>query len=130
VQVLATKHTSVHQSPKLVLRCPLVRSWVTIDILSTQNHLLFNKTLVVTPSLIRAHLSQHITPYTQQTNRFKHHKPKPLTKIILFPPTTNNNIVKRPLKTYFPFPAINVQTPKQNIQVQSDDHFHKLTCAH
>jgi len=130
MQVLATKHTSVHQSSKLVLRCPLIRSWVTTNVLSDKNNLLFNKTPVVTPSLIRAHLSQHTTPYTQETNRFKHHKPKPLTKIIIFPPTTHNNTVKRPLKIYFPFPAINVQTPKRNIQVQLDDNFHKLTCVH
>jgi len=61
---------------------------------------MFNKTVVVTPSLIRAHLSKHTTPHTQETKTFKHHKPKPLTKNHSFS-TNNQQHCKTIIKTTF-----------------------------
>jgi len=56
---------------------------------------------VVTPSLIRAHLSEHTTPYTQEIKTFKHHKPKPLTKNHSFSTNNQQHHCKMTIKTTF-----------------------------
>ena len=77
MQVLATQHIFVHQLPKLVLSCPLVRPWVTTDVLLAHNHLLFNKTPVVTLGNALVSTQHQCTQHqcTQQTNRFNHYNP-------------------------------------------------------
>jgi len=66
VQVLETKHKSVHHSPKLVLRCPLVKVGVT-------NQWQFvNSQPLISHSLFRAHLSQQTSVSTQHHTHKKH----------------------------------------------------------